>query len=45
MIELSTLLKYGLTEEKKLIADVLLGSENASVNKTLHLTFLEEHSV
>ena len=39
-IELSTLLKNGLTEVKKnSIADVSLGSKYASVNITLHLAF------
>ena len=39
LIELSTFLKYGLTEVKKsFIVDVRLGSKYASVGITLHLT-------
>ena len=45
-IELSTFLKYGLTEVKKTsIVDVRLGSKYASMNITLRLTFLKEHSL
>ena len=39
-IELSTFIKYGLTEvTKSSIVDIQLGSKYASVNITLHLTF------
>ena len=42
-IELSTFLKYGLTEVKKaaFIVHIQLGSKYASVSVTLHLTFLK----
>ena len=41
-IKLSTFLKYGLTKVKKSsIIDVRLDSKYASVNITLHLTFLK----
>ena len=42
LIELSTFLKYSLTEMKKApIVEVRLGSKYASVTITLHLTFLK----
>ena len=41
-IELSMLLKYGLTKVRKSsIIDIQLGSKYASVSITLHLTFLK----
>ena len=40
-IELSTFLKHCLTEVKKPLADVRLGSKYASLSITLNLTFLK----
>ena len=42
LIELSAFFKYGLTKVKKsFVIDIQLGSKYASVNITLHLTFLK----
>ena len=46
LVELSTFLKYDITEFKKsYIVDVRFGSRCTSMNIPLYLTYLEEHSL